>query len=80
MEWNYVFIPSLSHEVFPGYRKNLNEERKLFYVAASRAKVKLFLSRPKEVRVKEYTFTKSRSPFMLNDPDNIEYTAAQNLI
>lgn len=79
LEWDYVFIPGLSHEVFPGYRKNLNEERKLFFVAASRAKVKLFLSRPKEVRVKEYTFTKSRSPFILNDPDNIEYAAAQNL-
>ena len=73
LEWDYVFVPGLSHEVFPGFRKNINEERKLFYVAASRARIKLFLSRPKEVRVRQYTFTKSRSPFILNDPECLEY-------
>ena len=73
LEWKYVFIPGMSNEVFPGYQKNINEERKLFYVAASRTKEKLFLTRPKQVSVRQYTFNKSRSPFILNDSEYLTY-------
>lgn len=73
LEWKYVFIPGMSNEVFPGYKKNENEERKLFYVAASRTKEKLFLTRPKQVSVREYTFNKSRSPFILEDSTYLTY-------
>lgn len=47
-EFDYVFLPSLTEYTFPGYvsiqRDSLAEEERLFYVAVTRAKKKLFLS------------------------------------
>lgn len=44
LEWKAVFIIGLNDNVIPG-RSNVEEERRLFYVAMTRAKEYLFLSR-----------------------------------
>lgn len=49
LEFNYTFIVGLEEELFPSQmmlqsRADLEEERRLFYVAITRAKKKLFLS------------------------------------
>ncbi|MGL4947425.1 MAG: ATP-dependent helicase [Cetobacterium sp.] len=49
LEWDYVFIPLLLDGVIPtsiGNSINLEEEKRLFYVALTRAKKELFLSYP----------------------------------
>ncbi|MEK9181659.1 MAG: ATP-dependent helicase, partial [Patescibacteria group bacterium] len=51
LEFKYVFITGLEDGLFPHERQNekranedAEEERRLFYVALTRAKIKLFLS------------------------------------
>ncbi len=52
LEFEYVFITGLEHGLFPSERgantaqtlEEMEEERRLFYVALTRAKKKLFLS------------------------------------
>jgi DNA helicase-2/ATP-dependent DNA helicase PcrA len=49
LEFNYVFVVGLEEELFPSQmmlssRADLEEERRLFYVAITRAKKKLFFS------------------------------------
>ena len=49
LEWDYVFIPLLLEGIIPssiGDALNLEEEKRLFYVALTRAKKELFLSYP----------------------------------
>jgi len=50
LEWNGVFILGVNHEIFPDSRhlenNALEEERRLFYVAVTRAKKHLFISYP----------------------------------
>ena len=51
LEWNTVFVISLIDGALPHYRsfdsyEDLEEERKLFYVACSRAKERLYLTAP----------------------------------
>lgn len=51
LEWNHVFIINLSNGAFPnekalGERGGVEEERRLFYVALTRAKRNLFLTYP----------------------------------
>lgn len=51
LEWNTVFLISLIDGAIPNYHayedyEQMEEERKLFYVACSRAKERLFLSAP----------------------------------
>ncbi|MGP9687688.1 ATP-dependent helicase [Psychrobacter sp. AOP22-C1-C5] len=51
LEWSVVFVNSLVDGMMPHYRslsdfEELEEERKLFYVACSRAKHRLFLTAP----------------------------------
>ncbi|WP_372887096.1 3'-5' exonuclease, partial [Psychrobacter sp.] len=51
LEWPVVFVNSLVDGITPHYRslddfEALEEERKLFYVACSRAKSQLFLTAP----------------------------------
>lgn len=43
LEFDYVFIIGLESEIFPSIRADLEEERRLAYVALTRAKEKLFL-------------------------------------
>lgn len=54
LEWGTVFILNLANESFPSARSmreenGLEEERRLFYVAATRAKKNLFLTFPMSV-------------------------------
>lgn len=44
LEWNHVFIVGCNEGVFPGKRGDLEEERRLFYVAVTRAREDLNLS------------------------------------
>ncbi|WP_297597088.1 ATP-dependent helicase [uncultured Cetobacterium sp.] len=49
LEWDYVFIPLLLEGILPtciGNTIDLEEEKRLFYVACTRAKKRLFLSCP----------------------------------
>ncbi|MEN1968987.1 UvrD-helicase domain-containing protein [Lentibacillus sp. N15] len=46
LEFEKVFIVGANEEVFPNLRGDIEEERRLMYVAATRAKDKLFISRP----------------------------------
>lgn len=45
LEFNTVFIIGMNQGVFPG-RGDIEEERRLFYVAMTRAKERLYISRP----------------------------------
>ena len=51
LEFPYVFLVGMEHGLFPNYRAidedNLDEERRLFYVAITRAKDKLIISNAK---------------------------------
>ena len=48
LEFDYVFSPGLVQNMFPNIRSikegNIEEERRLFYVAITRARKKLFMS------------------------------------
>lgn len=50
LEFDTVCIIGLNHEVFPGRRADIEEERRLMYVAITRAKNRLVISRGKERR------------------------------
>lgn len=55
LEWHSVFIPHALDGLFPSARaladfEELEEERRLFYVACSRAKEQLFISLPSSVQ------------------------------
>ncbi|MHA1331367.1 MAG: ATP-dependent helicase [Candidatus Hodarchaeales archaeon] len=62
LEWNTVFIPHLLDGLFPSERsieniEELEEERRLFYVACTRAKEQLFLTMPSHVALWDAFFT-----------------------
>jgi DNA helicase II / ATP-dependent DNA helicase PcrA len=52
LEWKHVFLMNMTNQTFPGFRSkfykdeidNIEEERRLFYVAASRAKDNLYIT------------------------------------
>jgi DNA helicase-2/ATP-dependent DNA helicase PcrA len=63
LEWNTVFILHLLEGLFPSARsiyniKQLEEERRLFYVACTRAKERLYLTMPSYVYSYSAFFTK----------------------
>lgn len=63
LEWYCVFMPQLLDGLFPSTRSMkaidyLEEERRLFYVAASRAKEQLYLTMPSYVSSWDTFFTK----------------------
>lgn len=69
LEWEAVFIPTLLEGVFPsniGEEKNLEEEKRLFYVACSRGKNYLYLLYPKYFYEKIGYFDK-KSSFLKGD-------------
>jgi DNA helicase-2/ATP-dependent DNA helicase PcrA len=62
LEWNNVFIPYLLDGVFPSTKaisdiEGLEEERRLFYVACTRAKEGLYLSMPSYISFWDSFFT-----------------------
>ncbi len=79
-EWNYIFIPGLTQDIFPRYNSDLNTELKKFYVACTRTKVNLFLSRPNSYQIPKkdgfgyWNFTKPKSIFFKNAiPDLVSH-------
>lgn len=44
LEFDYVFIIGMNEFKFPAYKSNLEEEKRLFYVAMTRAKKHIYLS------------------------------------
>jgi DNA helicase-2/ATP-dependent DNA helicase PcrA len=65
LEWNTVFVIHLVEGYFPsiynlGNSKELDEERRLFYVACTRAKENLYLLSP-EIEYRRYNYTESSS-------------------
>ncbi|MBO0555736.1 ATP-dependent helicase [Clostridium botulinum] len=48
LEFNTVFVVGMNRNVFPSKRGDLEEERRLFYVAITRAKEKLCITRAKK--------------------------------
>lgn len=62
LEWYTVFVPHLIDGVFPSSRSltnidDMEEERRLFYVACSRAKEQLYLTLPSYVFSWDQTYT-----------------------
>lgn len=50
LEFDTVFVIGMNQGVFPSKKtQDIEEERRLFYVAITRAKERLFISRPKEI-------------------------------
>lgn len=47
LEFKNVFVVGMNQNVFPSRRGDIEEERRLFYVAITRAKEKLYISRAK---------------------------------
>jgi DNA helicase-2/ATP-dependent DNA helicase PcrA len=43
-EWSIVYLPQLAHGCFPSWRADWVEERRVFYVAATRARDELWMS------------------------------------
>jgi DNA helicase-2/ATP-dependent DNA helicase PcrA len=59
LEFDYVFIIGMNEYVFPNRRSDLEEEKRLFYVAMTRAKKKIFITYNK-FSDQGYPSTKSR--------------------
>jgi DNA helicase-2/ATP-dependent DNA helicase PcrA len=62
LEWNCVFVPHLLDGLFPsalalGDIEGIEEERRLFYVACTRAKEQLYLTMPSNVASWDAVFT-----------------------
>ncbi|HNZ28343.1 MAG TPA: ATP-dependent helicase, partial [Spirochaetota bacterium] len=76
LEFKIIFIAGVEDGLIPHAKSaeengNEEEERRLFYVAVTRAREKLFLSYPK-TRTKFYeTLHKTSSPFIKEIPENL---------
>ncbi|MCK5537795.1 MAG: ATP-dependent helicase [Bacteroidales bacterium] len=77
LEWDHVIIPGMAQDSFPRWfpnederKKELPNEMKKFYVACTRSKENLYLTRPKSVTIKSkkngqyYTFERGISKFI----------------
>ncbi|URZ15477.1 ATP-dependent helicase [Clostridium felsineum] len=49
LEFPVVFVIGMNEGIFPNRRSDIEEERRLFYVAVTRAKEKLYITRPNKV-------------------------------
>ena len=77
LEWHTVFVPHTLDGMIPSIRsittiQEIEEERRLFYVATSRAKEKLFITMPAFVSQYGGNFTKPSR--FLSDVDKSNYT------
>jgi superfamily I DNA/RNA helicase len=67
-EWGIVYLPRLEQGKFPSWKADLTEERRVFYVAVTRAKEELWLSSPctvenqKETKPSDF-ISEARVPF-----------------
>lgn len=86
LEWQAVFVIGLAEGRFPNQHvvpgEQWEEERRLFYVAATRAKERLFLSYPRETSGADRRFYyAAMSPFVAEvKPQLYETDAAQNVL
>ncbi len=75
LEFNTVFVVALEQGIFPlermGEDEDEEEERRLFYVALTRAKEKLFLSRALERTVYGETHLTEPSEFLQDIPEHL---------
>ena len=80
LEYNIVFLTALEHEIFPHYRalqeNSLDEELRLFYVAITRAKRELYISRAKRRMVRGVFQGTRPSPFLEKLGDSAIQTEA----
>lgn len=77
LEWHTVFLPHLIDGLFPSSRalksvQDMEEERRLFYVASTRAKEKLYLSMPSYFSSWDKVFTKPSRFLVEIDPKFLE--------
>lgn len=80
LEFPVVFVAGLAEGVFPHARSinsdsEIEEERRLMYVAVTRAKEKLYLSYPKERYVYNSTQKLTASRFLYECPQDLVYGA-----
>ena len=76
LEFDAVFITGLEHQVFPHYfsleeEGGIDEERRLFYVAITRAKRKLYLTYSKRRRVNTGIMEQMPSSFLMEIPKRL---------
>ena len=75
LEFTYVFIVGLEHDLFPHARTNeeadIEEERRLFYVAITRARKKLYLSYATLRQLFGETRLQAPSQFLRDVPDHL---------
>ncbi|KAF5327158.1 hypothetical protein D9619_004893 [Psilocybe cf. subviscida] len=65
LEWPVVMIPSVDHDTFPFYRtEDVDEERRLLYVACTRAQSLLYILHSQKRQVAGRTQAKSLSSFV----------------
>ncbi len=61
LEFDYVFILGMNDGKFPNFRSDIEEEKRLFYVALTRAREKIFISYSK---FNDYNYPITRSQFI----------------
>ena len=76
LEFEVVFMTGMEHSVFPHYyaleeENGIEEERRLFYVAITRAKNKLYLTYSKRRRVNTGIAEQSPSAFLIEIPKHL---------
>ena len=79
LEWNVVFVPHLLDGLFPSDRslgdvEELEEERRLFYVACTRARSRLYLTLPSSFSSWSGWFTLPSRFLAEIDPDLFSYS------
>lgn len=76
LEFEVVFMTGMEHSVFPHYfaleeENGIEEERRLFYVAITRAKQKLYLTYSKKRRINTGIMEQLPSSFLMEIPKHL---------
>lgn len=76
LEFEVVFMTGMEHSVFPHYfaleeENGIEEERRLFYVAITRAKQKLYLTYSKKRRINTGIMGQMPSSFLMEIPKHL---------
>ena len=84
LEYGIVILSAMEHDVFPHFRaveeNGVDEELRLFYVAITRARKELYITRAKR-RMNKGVFQNTRpSPFLERLGDTVERTAQEEII
>jgi DNA helicase-2/ATP-dependent DNA helicase PcrA len=82
LEWDTVFVISLAEGKFPVSQdlpgEQWEEERRLLYVAATRAKKNLYLTYPREVMSVDRQYSRaSLSPFLAEIPNTLYHSSGR---